>query len=329
MPDECTICSKRIISRKTWLDNKIGKYASKEGLGVNAELKPLQVDFQLGNKCNLQCRTCGSWGSSNWKKDDELLREANTEFMRFPLSDYKLDVSQFKDSKEMFSNLVRFDFKGGEPMLHDSMIEMIENLIEWENAPNITLAYITNGSLINEKVVKLWSHFKEVRIIISIDGIEDLFSYIRGYDFNRLEKNLYRYDQIENLKGLYNMTVSVYNILDLAEINNWIMTRNLKRFPCLSSGNEQGFENNVLSPPYLDVTILPKKYKRMALERIHKYNHPNILELGKWVESIQDIPSNDHQLKLFVSFTKMMDIKRGTDFLKVKPEFKELFEEYS
>jgi len=329
VPKQCANCLKRIISRKIWLDKKIGEHVDEERIILEPPLKPLQADFQLGSKCNLQCRTCGSWGSCNWTEDDAKLNEINPAFNRQSLPEYSLDVSKFKDCKEMFSDLVRFDFKGGEPMIQNSMIEMIENLVEWGNAPNIILAYVTNGSFINEKIVKLWSDFKEVRLIISVDGTYELFSYIRGYAFEKLVKNLQIYDQIENLKGLYNVTVSVYNLLDIAKINDWLMTRTFKRFPCLTSGSQVGFDTNVMNPSYLDVTILPKKYKQLALDDTKKYNHSNILPFAKWLESILDIPPNKEQLKLFVSFTKYMDKKKGTDFLSIKPEYKELFEEYS
>jgi len=328
MPKECKTCMKKITPRKIWLE-RLEKDLKEDRIVLNPPLKPLQVDFQLGSACNLQCRTCGSWGSSNWTEDDKKLSNINPDFKRESFPEYKLDVSKFKDCKEMFSDLVRFDFKGGEPMIQNSMIEMIENLVEWGNAPNIILAYVTNGSFINEKIAKLWNSFKEVRIVISLDGTNDLFSYLRGYDFDLLKKNLNVYDKIENLKGLYNPTVSIYNILDLAEINQWISTRHFKRFPCLDNGNYVSFDTNVIGPAYLDARILPKKHKQLAVERIYKYDHPNIPKISNWLKSIAELPPDEEQLRLFVLFTKEMDRKRGTDFLSIKPEFKDIFEEYS
>lgn len=328
VPSECSNCLRRISSRKIWLDDRIKNNIDSRRFTLNPSLKPLQVDFQLGSKCNLQCRSCGSWGSSNWTEDDMYFQELDPEFVRQIVPEFNLDVSQFKDHKDIFTDLVRFDFKGGEPMIHNSMIEMIDNLVKWEIAPNITLAYVTNGSFINKKITDLWSNFKQIRIIISIDGTEDLFSYIRGYDFEILEKNLGIYDQIKNLKGSYNMTVSMYNILDLAEINHWIMTRDFEKFPCTNNGKNQTFDCNVTNPPYLDVTILPRKYKRLALDRIYKYDHPNIIQLANWLKTIQDIPANRKQLKLFVLFTKMLDNMRGTNFLELRPEFEDIFKEY-
>ena len=164
---------------------------------------------------------------------------------------------------------------------------------------------------------------------MSLGGTENLFEYIRGYNFKRFEENLFVYDKIKNLTGYYNVTISIYNILDIAEINNWFMTQNCERFPCTNNKIRQYYSCNISYPKYLDSTILPKKYKQMALERITKYDHPNILSVVEWLKNMQDIPENKNEIKSFIKFTNEMDKRKGTNFLKIKPEFEELFEDYS
>lgn len=326
-PEACFKCVDRMVTRRVWLNDKIGKYVKSKRFTLSPPLKPLHVELQLGNKCNIQCRSCRSYSSSSWIKDDYTLGKIDPALDRQVVNEYKLDVS-FKDSKEMFSDVVRFDFKGGEPMVHNNGVEMIENLVRWGIAPNIILAYVTNGSFVNRDMMNLWDNFKQLKMVMSIDGTGDLFSYTRSFNFEKFEETLNIYDQIENLDGAYNTAISIYNILDLAEINHWIMTRHFKRFPCLDSQRSTLFECNVTDPTYLNVTILPKKYKQLALERIYKYDYPNIPFLAEWLKSIQDIPPNEEQLKLFVSFTREMDRIKGTNFLSIKPEFEDLFKEY-
>jgi hypothetical protein len=103
----------------------------------------------------------------------------------------------------------------------------------------------------------------------------------------------------------------------------------LMRFPSIKSKHIYIFNCNVLNPSYLDVTILPKRYKQLALRKVQKYKHSNLECFIEWLKSIQDIPPNEKQLKLFVSFTKEMDRRQGTNFLDIKPEFEDLFKEYS
>lgn len=318
-PRECEKCLKRILPRNIWFEERVGRLIKKE---INPPLKPLQIDLQLGNKCNLQCRMCFSWSSCKWTKDDKALG-------RESFSRHDLDISQLKEHEEMFSKLIRLDFKGGEPMMYESMVEMTKKLVEWGNSSNITLAYSTNCSIVNKDVIDLWKDFKEITLVVSIDGTGELFKYIRGFDINKIEENLYIYDEVENLNGLYNTAVSIYNILDIAEINHWIMSKHLKQFTCSDNGANQHFNCNVTDPPYLDVRILPQEYKELALEKAFEYNYPNMLPFIKWLVSIINIPPNHEQLKRFVSFTRQMDEIKGTNFLDIKPEFKDLFKEYS
>ena len=328
-PPECSSCLNRITPRNIWLEQRVGEYVDKENLIINPPLKPLQIDFHLSNKCNLQCRMCASWATSNWYELDKKLNQIDSKFNRFPIKKYALDISKFKNCKDIFTDIVRFDFKGGEPMLHDTMVEMLEYLVSWGNTENVRLSYVSNCSIRNERAMDLWKHFKEVRIVASIDGTDELFSYIRGFDFKKFNETIEIYDKIDNMKGLYNVAVSIYNILDINNINEWMLNRGLKRFPFNNDKSNYSFDCNVMDPSYLDVKILPKKYKQLALKQFEDNHHDNLIPFIKWLESIQDIPANEEQLRLFVSFTNTLDEAKGTDFLKLKPEFEKLFEEYS
>lgn len=328
MPNECRNCQNRIQPRNEWLNQRLGKYVNDEMFVLDPELKPLQIDFHLSNKCNLQCIMCASWATRNWAKDEKKLNEIDPSFNRTVVPNYELDVEKFKNAKEMFSKVVRFDFKGGEPMLHESMVEMLRNFVEWGYAPNMMVSYVTNASIVNEEAIDLWKYFKEVRLVVSVDGTDELFSYIRGFDFDVFEKNVKIYDSIPNVNGLHNVAISIYNILDIGTINDWMMGRDLERFPCEKSGGNYYYDCNVLFPTYLDVKILPPKYKKMALRKLEGHKYKNIDSFVMWLESIQNSPADEEQLKLFVKFTNEMDKRRGTNFLDLKPEFKELFEEY-
>lgn len=330
-PKECTIigCLDRIQPRSEFYDIKLGPYINKSRLISSPPLKPLHIDFMLGNRCNLQCRMCGSWGSRNWNKNDKELNKIDKKYDRSSYDSFDLDITRLKNARDMFTDVIRFDFKGGEPMLYNSMIDMIGYLKEWNLTKEMALSYVTNGSIVNENAIKLWKNFKEIRLIMSLDGIDEIFHYIRGYDFKTFKESIEIYNEIENVKGLYNTTISIYNILDINKLNTWIMERKLTRFPCEYSKCMPIYGCNVTNPPYLDVRILPKKYKQLALKQFDNGYYKNMEDFISWLKSIQEIPEDREKLELFVSFTKFMDEQKGTNFLDIKPEFKELFEEYS
>jgi len=329
IPTPCLNCFQRIQSRKDWLSERIGHLVDTSKMDIVPPIKPFHVDFHLGNKCNLQCKMCASWASKNWFDADKKLNSISKDLDRTPIKKYDMDISIFKNHKEMFSKVARFDFKGGEPMLYDSMVEMVDNFVSWGYAKNMILSYVTNASVLNKEAIKLWKHFKEVRIIASIDGTDDMFSYIRGFDFKKLIDITNIYDKIENVNGLYNTAVSIYNIYDINKLNNWIINRDVVRFPSNKSGKKVHFTCNVINPKYLDPRILPKKYKKLILKQFENGYTKNLTGFVEWVRSIQVIPEDEKQLRLFVLFTKEIDKVNGTNFLNLKPEFESLFEEYA
>ena len=81
-PDQCNGCWKNESSagnsRRSWIYQKIKNKPKK--YNVNANLKLRHMDLNFGNTCNLKCRHCGSWGSTNWFKEDVKLNEINRAF---------------------------------------------------------------------------------------------------------------------------------------------------------------------------------------------------------------------------------------------------------
>ena len=192
MPVNCTSCKKRDAtlgsSRKDWYEEKI-KFVPKTW-----ELKPpldlRHMDLNFGNTCNLKCRMCGSWGSTAWFKEDRKLMEINPAFRRsstYVTSPTIVPASYWQNSRNVFKNLERIDFKGGDPMMQEGMYEFLEYMIEWGLARNISVAYTTNGTHRPERLKELLPYFKEVRMMISVEAVGDLYSYIRGGNVQRIQ----------------------------------------------------------------------------------------------------------------------------------------------
>lgn len=63
---------------------------------------------------------------------------------------------------------------GGEPLINRGHQEILQHLIEKGESQNIKIEYNTNLSVIPPKLIELWSHFKKVKLFVSLDGIGDL-----------------------------------------------------------------------------------------------------------------------------------------------------------
>ena len=207
---------------------------------------------------------------------------------------------------------------------------------------NNTLDINTNGTVVNERLKNITKEFKTVKFHISIEGTGKLYEYIRGgdsFDIIQLEQNIENFfNKLTNTTLIYTVTVQVYNIFDLVNIWQWYL-KNRKPH------DEIYFRNIVANPRYLNIHVLPQKYKLQAYEILKNANlpigdyFPPGEPLGQGDIGFGDLISNlanskhyteDQQqtyLKEFLWFTKELDSIRNTNIKNVVPQLTELFEE--
>jgi len=328
-PDSCTQCWQREAalghSRRTWYDDKLTNWPEEYNLSPDMQLRHMDLNF--GNTCNLKCRMCGSWGSTAWFKEEQKLMEINPKFER-GISNLKptiIPASYWQDKKEMFKYLERIDFKGGEPMMQDGMYDFLEYLVEWGYAPNITIAYTTNGTKTPERLKELWPKFKKVKLVVSVEGTGKLYEYIRGGDVQSLEQlkeNIHWFDQFENLNGSFNSAIQIYNIFDLNNLLEWFRdTVNASR-KWHTDPNTFKFDCLVVNPNYLDINIMPDKLKQKAVEIIEQKNYRSLQTIKS---ALGKSSYDEHKWNLFIDFTNQLDIMRNTSIKDVVPQLKEYF----
>lgn len=328
-PQSCEQCWKREESlghsRRFWYDDKISNWPKEYTLSPPMTLRHMDLNF--GNTCNLKCRMCGSWGSTTWFKEEVKLMKVNTEFKRdaVDLKPTVIPASYWEDRKDMFSNLERIDFKGGEPMMQSGMFEFLEFLVKWGISKNITIAYTTNGTKTPEILKELWPKFKNVKVIISIEGTGDLYNYIRGGDIQNIDQlveNIHWFDQFENLHGSFNSAIQIYNIFDLSNILEWMRDRVNASERWHKNPDTFKFDCLVSNPNYLDINIMPDELKRKAIEKIERKDYKSLRFIK---ESLKKSSFDEKQWSLFINFTKTLDKFRKTDVREVVPELREYF----
>lgn len=130
-----------------------------------------KLDISLGRICNLHCIMCNDYYSNqiNGTKAKEL-----------PL--YPVELGYFKSSSFMSlaKSLKEVLIQGGEPFLSPLHPELLHALIGTGRADEISLNYITNGTVIpSNKIIELWKQFAHVQVEISLDHIEEKAEFIR------------------------------------------------------------------------------------------------------------------------------------------------------
>jgi hypothetical protein len=228
------------------------------------------VDLRLGNRCNLKCRMCSPVSSRALLPEyAELygLRRDDPRLLALVGEDWVGDANFHNAFARFTAHAERLLFAGGEPLLVPEMEALLHDLVARGLAARIALRYVTNLTVLPERLFRLWAEFRSVGLVVSLDGIGGIAEFIRHpLRWPGFERNLLRLDaRAPELGGEdlhINVTVQAYNVLHVAETVTYLAEQ-LHNFgrPKLSL---------LFFPEHLSVRILPAEIKRVATERLRQ-----------------------------------------------------------
>ena len=285
----------------------------------SVEGKGLQfLDLKLGNICNLKCRICGSWSSSQFAAE-ELRFNRDNEFHKQMLKDgaWPRENSDFWINLDEIINDIKYiEFTGGEPFMIREHFHLLETVVQKGIAGQVEIHYNTNGTQFPEHAEEIWKHFKTVEIAFSIDDVEDRFEYQRtNAVWSEVNKNISLFKDLRNrYPGKIQLqvcsTINVYNVLYLENLANWI--------------DDQQFDfvywNMLHEAYYLSVGTMPEKAKQLAIQKLASADVSDFhrKEFDQVIDFIKRGPSNDGQiLRMKV---EDLDWKRSHDLRTDHPE---------
>jgi MoaA/NifB/PqqE/SkfB family radical SAM enzyme len=306
--------------------------------------KIIHLDILLSNLCNAKCIHCDPAYSTMWYGDYVNMtgsNEFNVGSKRYQITKkdnkYVTDMVRWHDSPiwwEQFEsiapNLRSIYFNGGEPFLAPSHDEILDRLIAGGYASQIRLRYDTNLTVINNKILERLSHFKEVRLSISVDDIEDRYELIRyPSKWDRLLENIKTLTSVERKNITYQITTCI-GIYDYYAP--------LRVIPFFT---EMGFKNYSIrllrtidykKPEFYDAVYLPRHVKEKIVETYEKSDlkreHKAVI-VG-YLKNNYD--KNEEFCRFGMSaFLKRLDTLdkiRGTNWKQTIPELAEMLEGY-
>ena len=302
------------------------------------------IEIKLNNLCNLKCRMCNPLDSTSWKdwnevvpfykKENNYLVPTVERLVKTP-GQY---IGTFDDTEnwwESFEKLLphfrRVEFAGGEPLMdpqHYRILDMLKpygHQIEIKYATNGTTLGISKGRTIHD----YWPHFRSVAVNVSIDGIHDVYNYIRGNgDFNQVEENIKEIKKIPNVSRIVGaFTAQAGNILQAAECVDYFLNKLGIVF----------YSHRVSYPSVLSSQVLPLELKSKAITRLQEVSirvpsfgivkkHPILEKITQ--QQIQDninylnAKDNSHRWSEFLDFNCALDITRKQSLLDAVPDFK-------
>jgi organic radical activating enzyme len=307
---------------------------------------PITLDLRIGNTCNLQCVMCRPRDSSKWLSDSRRLADILTspeakndwKFKSISITNTdcfgwfeRLETQQALD--EFMGDIRHIIFGGGEPLLIKNHERFITKLVETGHSKNIELRYHTNATVLSEKFIELWSQFKQVELLLSIDDWGQRNDYIRyPSDWNDIVKNLDRLDETSSTIVVNILTtVHAMNIYTLPEFASEILNRNWKKI-CRNNGDLFSV-GTTHWPQYMSTRVLPTPVKQAIVERWNSF--PELQSNEKWRTRISSqleymlADDDSNKYSALLDYIDGLDSIRSYKFSKLYSEYYELLKKHT
>jgi sulfatase maturation enzyme AslB (radical SAM superfamily) len=302
------------------------------------------MEIKLNNLCNLKCRMCHPMDSTSWNDWDQVeeFYKKENNYLVPVINKLGLNTSKylcpFEDTDNWWASFEkllpyfkRVEFAGGEPLMDPQHYRILDMLKPY--GQNIEIKYATNGTTLGIKggrtIHDYWPHFKSVAVNVSLDGIHEVYNYIRGNsDFTLVEQNIKEIQTIPNVSRVVGaFTAQAGNILQASECIEYFL-------------NKMGivfYSHRVSYPNCLSAQVLPRVLQLKAVEKLEKIRHRvKDFELVKkypqleriTYQQIQDninylnAKDQSHLWSDFLEFNRKLDVTRNQNLFDVVPEFK-------
>lgn len=285
---------------------------SRETIKVDTSIDDItSVDIRFSNLCNLACRMCGPALSSKLAQEIDTINNETKKYI--PIKKVEWDA----DLEKILKNAKYVYFAGGEPLIMPEHNKWLLWLAE--HNPNTSLRYSTNGTVLKYKdtgFLEVWKKFDVVKVAVSVDGIEDLFDYIRyGNDYHNVMNNLRKIYESKNIELCIRVTFSIFNVLYIDEVIKTLE----KEFP-----GAWVQVNTLVDPPELSAGNIPDDVKSVVLDKLKKLNPTR--EILACINTLEKTAFSDDLFQKFIVRTKIFDTHRSQSFVKFNPWAAEYFD---
>ena len=309
--------------------------------------KIVNLDLRFGNLCNQKCIMCSPQHSNQWYDDWIAIGYGEPQYNRNKGVYKKGEAKTFEFFKDKYGrtkmkgtepwwesdhwwrlfdklapDLQYIYFTGGEPLIVPQMQECLDKLIERGFAKNIQLRYDTNLSVVNQKVIDKWKHFKNVFLCISVDDTYERYNTIRfPGNFEKIENNV---------KQLKENGIDIHYISTCVGIASPYSVQRIYEFA--KKYNIETSFRFLEGPNWLDIRNYPREAKLEIIKNLEEYSDDP--EYTKWARAeIRLLKkymnySEEKHLKEFIRVMDVLDKQRGTDWRSALPDVVELYKKY-
>jgi MoaA/NifB/PqqE/SkfB family radical SAM enzyme len=226
---------------------------------------PTTWELDIGNLCNLKCIMCDPTRSD--KIQQEVIAHT-TVFESFPVlvaQSQTETVTNWLDTEvgqdflsKIKPNLKWLKLQGGESLAVRSIRDLIENL----DASEVVLSIITNGTILDRRLLSALSKFKKVEISISIEAIGAANDVIRyGSNWEIIEKNIILLNKLSNVELQLNHVLQNTSTIFLPDVIKFAESNNLHLAVLPLS-----------TPQYLSMSTVPTTQIKQLIQTVNEMN---------------------------------------------------------
>lgn len=241
----------------------------------------MNLEISFSNNCNLECVIWNGFNSDAISKRVKNYDEV-VPIRAFEPWDNSNDIK--KEIEKNYDTIKFLTFDGGEPLLHNATMEVLDYLISRNVSKDIELRFLTNATHIPEGFEDRIKQFKKVIVRLSVDAVGDVSEYIRWpCVWSEVDSNIMFLKQMEmkneNIQISISATLYALNVMEIHRLFSYAGLHNIDitMQTLTQTSGEQ----------YLNVHMLSSNQRTIAADKIE-----NVLALFpyiRWEHGIGDV----------------------------------------
>lgn len=269
---------------------------------------PQWLDLRFGNYCNLKCIMCHTDLSS------QIHLEQHSNYEKFKaIGITPIEFKQFPwwEDPEIFSTVLGIvkqatyiSFSGGEPLLTKQLYQVLEVA-----NPNAIISFNTNLTSLTDKHIEALKKFRDVKINVSLDGVNEHHEYIRhGAKWSVIENNIFKLLQFKNIKVSITYLLqhtSIYTFPNFYSFIKQLSSYNIRtEISTVYSQSVGGLDSMTIN------SVLPEevdKFRQWFRENLNDFQDI----IAQWLDMYKFNPEAHQKFKDYVL---LLDQLRGCNF---------------
>lgn len=290
---------------------------------------PVYLDLKLGTLCNLKCRMCNPYNSSQIEKEQNEIWDKDEDYRESILHDFGRKAPEIAKRSEWFEadmfwsdiisyipKLKKVYFTGGEPTMIKGNTEFLKYALDMDRK-DLRLFFNTNCTNLNKRFFEYISQFDQVDINGSLDGYGHMNDYIRyPAKWDAVKTVFEKYAMLPNINLGATPVFQTYNIFHIVDIIKYIEEVKHKY-------DREVFMDFLLNthPTILDVQILPQELRLQARDILGEYysglDKNNLAPLtNSGIQTCLNILEKEgegdpEKIRMFLKYTNSLDRHRN------------------